>query len=68
MTVLFVTHSITEAAFLAQRAVVLTRRPGRAVIDHSIDLPEERKNMLRGEPAFAKQTRILLEALERGGA
>jgi NitT/TauT family transport system ATP-binding protein len=68
MTVLFVTHSITEAAFLAERAIVLTRRPARVVIDHSIDLPSQRTSTLRGEPNFANQTRVLLEALERGGS
>ena len=68
MTVLFVTHSITEAAFLADRAVVLTRRPGRVVLDAPIDLGLERPNELRGEPRFARHTRELLEALQRGGA
>ena len=68
MTVIFVTHSITEAAFLAERAVVFTRRPARIVIDHPIDLPAERHSSLRGEPRFARETGVLLQALERGGA
>ena len=68
MTVLFVTHSITEAAFLADRAVVMTRRPGRVVLDTPIDLGLERPDALRGEPAFARHTRTLLDALQRGGA
>ncbi|HEX3357309.1 MAG TPA: ABC transporter ATP-binding protein [Tepidisphaeraceae bacterium] len=68
MTVIFVTHSITEAAFLAERAIVFTRRPARIVIDHQIDLPKDRATNIRGEPNFARQTRILLEALEKGGA
>jgi len=66
MTVIFVTHSIIEAAYLAQRALVFTRRPARVVIDHALDLPEKRSAVLRTEPQFARQMRILFEALERG--
>jgi len=66
MTVLFVTHSIAEAAFLAERAVVLTRRPARVVLEHRIDLPPERDAALRGDPRFARETRVLYEALARG--
>src|SRR4051812_22131950 len=68
ITVLFVTHSINEAAFLADRAIVFTRRPARIVIDHRLDLPPgTRVAELRGEPAFAWQCAVLLEALKRGG-
>jgi NitT/TauT family transport system ATP-binding protein len=66
MTVLFVTHSIAEATFLAERAVVLTRRPARVVVDRRIGLPAERPGSLRGEPAFARETRVLYDALEEG--
>jgi NitT/TauT family transport system ATP-binding protein len=67
MTVVFVTHSIMEAAFLAQRAIVLTRRPARIVLDHRLALPQERMPHLRSDPQFAKQMGILLDALTRGG-
>lgn len=67
MTVLFVTHSINEAAFLAERAIVFTRRPARVVIDHPIHLPTERVNALRTEPAFAREMKTLFDALELGG-
>ncbi len=66
MTVLFVTHSIAEAAFLARRAVVFTSRPARIMLDHAIDLPEDRLAGLRATPEFARQTGILYDALERG--
>jgi NitT/TauT family transport system ATP-binding protein len=66
MTVIFVTHSITEATFLAQRAVVLTRRPARVVLDHRLDLPEQRTAALRTEAQFSRQMRLLFEALDRG--
>jgi NitT/TauT family transport system ATP-binding protein len=67
MTVIFVTHSITEAAFLAERAIVFSKRPARIVLDHAVELPRERPNRLRGEAKFARQTGALLEALEQGG-
>ncbi|WP_437574065.1 ABC transporter ATP-binding protein [Sorangium sp. So ce887] len=68
MTVLFVTHSIIEAAYLAERAVVLSPRPARIVADRTLSLPAERTAALRTEPAFAREVRALQEALERGGA
>jgi NitT/TauT family transport system ATP-binding protein len=68
MTVIFVTHSIGEATYLADRAVVLTKRPARIVLDQEIALPRDRLLALRTEPVFARQTRALFEALERGEA
>jgi len=66
MTVIFVTHSIIEAAFLADRAIVLTRRPARIMLDHRLDLPAEREAALRTDPQFAREMRRLFEALEQG--
>ena len=68
MTVVFVTHSTAEAVFLAERAVVLSQRPARIVDDRTIDLPAERTPALRATPEFARATRAVYEALERGGA
>jgi NitT/TauT family transport system ATP-binding protein len=68
MTVVFVTHSIAEATFLAERAVVLTRRPARLVLDRRIELPGDRTGAIRGEPEFAREMRLLYEALETGMA
>ena len=63
MTVIFVTHSINEAVFLAQRAVVLSRRPGRVLLDRRIELPDERTEELRTTAAFAREAHALYEAL-----
>ena len=68
MTVVFVTHSTAEAGFLAERAVVLSRRPGRIVEDRMIELPRVRMLSTRGAPEFARETSVLFEALKRGGA
>jgi NitT/TauT family transport system ATP-binding protein len=66
MTTVFVTHSIIEAAFLAERAIVMTCRPARMVIDHRLELPAERTAALRADPQFAREMRRLYEALEQG--
>ena len=64
MTVIFVTHSVTEAAFLADRGVVLTRRGGNIKLDRRFALPRVRDNQLRLSPELAHETRALLEAME----
>jgi len=66
MTVLFVTHSTTEAVFLAERAIVMTPRPGKIIEDMEIDLPEKRTSGIRATAQFAAETRAIYEALERG--
>jgi NitT/TauT family transport system ATP-binding protein len=68
MTVIFVTHSTAEAAFLANRAIVLSARPARLVADLPIALPEKRIASVRSSPEFAEITRQIYDALERGGA
>ncbi|WP_317987821.1 ABC transporter ATP-binding protein [Hyalangium gracile] len=68
MTVLFVTHSLSEAAWLAERAIVFSPRPARVLLDHVLELPRQRAAALRLEPTFAREVHVLSEALERGGA
>jgi NitT/TauT family transport system ATP-binding protein len=67
MTVVFVTHALAEAAFLADRALVMSRRPGRIVLDHALVLPAERSLDLRTNLAFVEQTAILYHALQAHG-
>jgi NitT/TauT family transport system ATP-binding protein len=63
ITVLFVTHSIPEAAFLAQRVVVMSAQPGRirGVID--VDLPRQRPLALRETSEFVAQAAVLRRLL-----
>jgi NitT/TauT family transport system ATP-binding protein len=64
MTVIFVTHSISEAAFLANRAVVMSRRGGAINLDRTIALPDERTNELRADPRLGQEMKLLLGAIE----
>lgn len=51
-TVLFVTHQIDEAVFLADRVLVFARRPGRLQEDVRIDLPRPRGLDIKRKPEF----------------
>jgi NitT/TauT family transport system ATP-binding protein len=64
MTVVFVTHSISEAAFLANRAIVLARRKGNIKLDRRIELPAERTNSLRSDPSMGIEMNLLMAAME----
>ncbi len=67
MTTLFVTHSITEAIFLATRIVVFAPRPGRVLEEVAVDLPLPRRLALREEPEFARLARHLRASFEGMG-
>ena len=51
-TVLFVTHDIEEAIFMASRVVVMTARPGRIKADVAVDLPHPRSYRIKTTPEF----------------
>ncbi len=62
-TVLFVTHSITEAVFLSTRVIVMSARPGRITSDISIDLPQPRNAETRSDVRFFELETEVREAL-----
>jgi NitT/TauT family transport system ATP-binding protein len=65
-TVVFVTHSIPEAVYLADRVVVMSARPGRITDVIDVDLGGERDEDTREEDAFFKKITEVREALRRG--
>ena len=62
-TILFVTHSIAEAVFLADRVLVIAPRPGRVILDLSIRLSRPRTNALRAEAQFGELVLKLQNAM-----
>jgi NitT/TauT family transport system ATP-binding protein len=66
-TVIFVTHSISEAVFLSTRVVVMSARPGRIVGVVDVDLAQPRTSETREEPRFAELIREVRRLLRKGG-
>jgi NitT/TauT family transport system ATP-binding protein len=66
-TVMFVTHSISEAVFLSDRVVVMTPRPGRIDSVLDIDLPRPRTLDTTSGPEFNSYVREIREIFERRG-
>jgi NitT/TauT family transport system ATP-binding protein len=67
-TVVFVTHSISEAVFLSTRVVVMSARPGRIIGIVDVDLPQPRTAETREEPRFFELVTEVRERLRAGGA
>jgi len=68
MTVLFVTHSVEEAVYLADRVVVFSKRPARIVGEQRIGLPRDRPASSRTDHRFADAERAVYELLEKAQA
>jgi NitT/TauT family transport system ATP-binding protein len=52
ITVVLVTHDLREAVFLADRVFVMSARPGRILVERSIDFPRPRELDVTFTPAF----------------
>lgn len=63
-SVLFITHSIPEAVFLADRVILLTSRPGRVDEEVAIDIPRPRSIDTMAAPSFAETCNHLRRRLD----
>ena len=63
MTIILITHNMTEALKLADRCVILGEKPVRILSDISINLPHPRSEQT---PGFEAAENALINALRHG--
>jgi NitT/TauT family transport system ATP-binding protein len=66
VTVLFVTHSISEAVALSDRVLVSSPRPTVVIADIAIDLPRPRATDVEDDPRFVELCATVRHALHKG--
>jgi NitT/TauT family transport system ATP-binding protein len=66
-TVLFITHSIWEAIFLADRVIVMSPRPGRIAKEIIVDLPRPRRLAIRESAEFGLYASQVREQFQKFG-
>lgn len=66
MTTVFVTHSVQEAVYLADRAIVFSPRPARVMLDHRVRLPVERPAEIRTDSRFIEEVNAISRIYRRG--